>query len=237
MNWSRIHLILQVVRYLIPTLYFNLKYLPFSQAVKLPIILYKPHLYKMRGRIVIEGGPIKTGMITLGFPRINLYSNSGFTYENFGGTIIFSGRIDIGNASALSIGSKGVLKIGCNFRANTSLKLVCYKNVMIGSNVRFGWDCVLMDTDLHVLSYLDEDKIIVARSRGCAPIVIGDGVWIGSNTFILKKSRVPDKCVIGAKSLVTGHSQMDSYNLYCGVPVGLSRYNVYWDFENDTVEY
>lgn len=55
MNWSRIHLILQVVRYLIPTLYFNLKYLPFSQAVKLPIILYKPHLYKMRGRIVIEG--------------------------------------------------------------------------------------------------------------------------------------------------------------------------------------
>lgn len=38
-----------VLRSIIPTIYFNFHYLPFRQAIKLPIILYKPHLKLMKG--------------------------------------------------------------------------------------------------------------------------------------------------------------------------------------------
>lgn len=237
MSWLKIRAILQVLRYLIPTIYFNLKYLPFHQAIKLPIILYKPHFHNLGGKIIIDGTSVTTGMITLGFQRIKLYPNSGFTYENFGGAIIFKGRTDIGNCSSLSIGRLGKLEIGTNFRANTSLKLVCYNNVKIGNNVRFGWDCILMDTDLHLLTYVDKCHNPISMSKGYGPIIIGDEVWIGSNTSILKNTKVPDRCVVGSKSLVTGHSQMSSYNLYCGIPIQLSRENVFWDYSNDVVEY
>lgn len=51
---------------LIPSLYFNLRYLPFKQGVKMPILINKPHLHKMNGKIVIDAAKITTGMIKLG---------------------------------------------------------------------------------------------------------------------------------------------------------------------------
>lgn len=33
-----------MLRSIFSTIYFNLYYLPFKQAIKLPILLYKPHL-------------------------------------------------------------------------------------------------------------------------------------------------------------------------------------------------
>ncbi len=45
-----------VLRSIIPTIYFNFHYLPFRQAIKLPIFLYKPHLKLMKGTITIMGG-------------------------------------------------------------------------------------------------------------------------------------------------------------------------------------
>jgi len=44
MNNKKLHRYLQELRYIIPTLYFNFHYLPWRQAIKLPIVLYKPHL-------------------------------------------------------------------------------------------------------------------------------------------------------------------------------------------------
>ena len=51
---------------MIPSLYFNLRYLPFKQGVKMPILINKPHLHKMNGKIVIDAAKITTGMIKLG---------------------------------------------------------------------------------------------------------------------------------------------------------------------------
>ena len=45
-----------VLRSVIPTIYFNFHYLPFKQAIKLPIFLYKPHLKLMKGTVTIIGG-------------------------------------------------------------------------------------------------------------------------------------------------------------------------------------
>lgn len=45
-----------VLRSIIPTIYFNFYYLPFKQAIRLSIFLYKPHLHLMKGTIKILGG-------------------------------------------------------------------------------------------------------------------------------------------------------------------------------------
>jgi hypothetical protein len=44
------------------SLFFNLKYLPIRQAVKLPILLYKPHFISLHGHINIDYDNIRFGI-------------------------------------------------------------------------------------------------------------------------------------------------------------------------------
>ena len=53
----------RILRSIFSTIYFNFHYLPFSQAIKLPILLYKPKLLKVKGNVKIGEGKIKFGMV------------------------------------------------------------------------------------------------------------------------------------------------------------------------------
>ena len=96
------------------------------------------------------------------------------------------GRIEIGDftgASAVVISSRSGVKIGkyCN----------------IGGNVR------IFDHDFHAL-----DAYVRRGPRGCddcatKPINIGDDVFIGAQSIILKGVTIGDRAVIGAGSVVT----------------------------------
>lgn len=62
-----------IFRFLIQSIFFNFHYLPFRQAIKLPILLYKPKFISLKGRVIISASHVKTGMIILGssmFPYI-----------------------------------------------------------------------------------------------------------------------------------------------------------------------
>lgn len=79
-----------VLKYIIPTIYFNFHYLPFKQAIFLPIYLRKPKLLTLKGKVIIQagGGKIKPGMIRLGVFGVSIYPSRGIMIENRG-TIIF----------------------------------------------------------------------------------------------------------------------------------------------------
>ena len=40
------------------SIYINFHYLPFRQAIRLPIMVYKPHFKKLGGSIEIQGGGV-----------------------------------------------------------------------------------------------------------------------------------------------------------------------------------
>ena len=66
----------RILRYILHSVFFNFHYLPFHEAVKLPILLYKPKLLKLKGTIKIkQEDKIGFGMIRLGFPEVSLYPN------------------------------------------------------------------------------------------------------------------------------------------------------------------
>lgn len=95
MNKKAIRRYIKELRYIVPTLYFNFHYLPFRQAIRLPIVLYKPHLLKCKGKIKLEpeDGRIWHGMIQLGFLSASIYPNNGITWENKGGTVVTRGCV------------------------------------------------------------------------------------------------------------------------------------------------
>lgn len=211
--------ILQVFRSLAFTFYFNFHYLPLRQAVRLPILLYKPKLLKMKGKVIIENEFIKTGMIKLGFPTVSLYPNSGIIIENHGGLMIFKGHTSIGNASAISIGKKGKVIFGDYFSATCAFKLTTYCSINFSSHVLCGWECTFTDTDFHKIT----DKIKGDKYKyPFAPIVIGSNTWIGMHSTILKGTNLPDYVIIGANSLLNSSSICPSYSLMTGIPAKIT---------------
>lgn len=105
-----------LLRAIISSLYFNFKYLPFNQALKLPILLYKPYFKELKGKVVIDSSNIYFGMIRMGFWSTLQYPNSGIAWENQGGTVVFKGNCMIGNAASISIGRKAYIEFGENFK-------------------------------------------------------------------------------------------------------------------------
>lgn len=103
------------------------------------------------------------------------------------------GKIEIGDhsgASSVVISSRSGVKIG--------------KHCNIGGNVR------IYDHDFHAL-----DAEVRRGPRGCddcatRPIIIGDDVFIGAQSIILKGVTIGDRAIIGAGSVVTKDVPADS---------------------------
>lgn len=55
---NKIKNLIKAVPYIFQTVYFNFHHLPFKQAIFLPIILYKPQLVSIKGKIIIDGGGV-----------------------------------------------------------------------------------------------------------------------------------------------------------------------------------
>ncbi len=215
------------------TLYFNFHYLPFRQAIRLPIILYKPKLLSCKGSVTITTKNIKTGMIRLGVYICSVYPNAGIIYKNNGGKIVFNGTCVIGNNSALTIGSTGSLEFGNKFSASTSLRIASRHSITFGKNTRIGWECLFMDTDFHKMT-----KVAGGYSRGYGRIRIGDNNWIGTRTVVLKNTYTPDYCIVSARSLLNKKYDIPPYSV-----IGLSsemtikREGVWRNVYDDVIEY
>ncbi|HAT61929.1 MAG TPA: hypothetical protein DCS83_05190 [Prevotella sp.] len=196
---SRIQRYKWCFRSLLSSLYFNFHYLPFSQARKLPILLYKPKFRNLKGSIEIQGG-VKFGMIQLGKNSVSIYPNNGIMFDLRKGKIIFKGKCLIGNNSYISTGDNSTLIFGYDFNSYTSLKLVCFDRIEFADKVLVGWDCIFMDTDLHKIKREDG-----TQSKGYGPIKIGSETWIANGCVILKNTRIPNKVIIAARSVLTGN--------------------------------
>lgn len=221
-----------VFRSLIKSIFFNFYYLPFKQAIKLPILLYKPHFISLKGKIIISSPSIKTGMILLGRRKVPIYPNSGIIYENNGGILEFKGTCDIGNNSAISVGEKAKVEIGDRFLASTTLKLISCHHITFGEKVRVAWECTFMDTDFHAMK-----KINGGYTKGYAPIKIGNNNWFGTKCHIMKRTETPDYCTISATTLLNQKYDYPPYTVIGGSPVKEIAHGVYRDVDDDTIDF
>lgn len=213
------------LRSLPQTLWFNFHYLPFRQAVRLPILLYKPHLYSTKGSIRIEGR-VRPGMIVMGALSIGIYPNDGFIYENKGGEIVFQGSCRISNHSALSIGEKGKMVFGDHVHCN-AVKMIAYGSIIVGHDSLIGWDTIVTDTDFHsIVAHDDQGEFSVLNPPSA--IVIGNHCWIGMRCSLLKGSCIPSHSVVAAGSLLNKDYGSSTNLLLGGTPARILKHNISW---------
>ena len=114
----------------------------------------------------------------------------------------------------------GELIIGddCGF-SNTTI--CCMNKIVIGNHVLLGGGVKLYDTDFHSLNYEKRRNISNDNDRRSKPIVIGDDVFIGAGSFVLKGVTIGERSVIGAGSVVT--SDIPEGELWAGNPARFIR--------------
>ncbi len=228
---DKIKLILNVIRFFIPNVYFNFHYLPFYQACRMPILFYKPHFGMLKGSVQITG-KVKFGMIRMGFNRVALYPDDGIRFQNAGGCIIFKGNCIIGSSSAIAIGKRGKWVVGQNFSSTAGFKIACQHNITVGNDVLCGWEVMMIDNDFHKIVYTDGRP----SPNGFKPIVIGDGCWLALRSIIMKGTTIKDYCIISANSLCN-KDYSESYALLAGSPAEIKKVGVYRDPQNDKIDY
>lgn len=141
-------------------------------------------------------------MLSVGFCSVGLYDKK---YQRsilqIDGTIELSvdGKVSFGQGARISIGKNGCVTFKGEFSNTAQMNLCCVDSIKFGSNIVTSWDTLVMDTDWHEVINTESG----VPSPCTKPVEIGDGVWIGTRAVVLKGSRIPNGCIVGAGSLVT----------------------------------
>jgi len=173
------------------------------------------------GILKLRGVEVGLGAIVLGLPRIKKHPGSnislgndamlfsvafanplGPTERSFLHTITAESRIDIGDGSGVS-----------------SSTIVARQLVRIGNRTFIGANCLICDNDFHSLDHRQRNTPSDAPSS--APVILGEDVFVGTRSVILKGVEIGDRSVIGAGSVVTKSIPPDS--LAAGNPAKIIR--------------
>lgn len=220
----------EILSSLIPSFIFCLKYLPFRQAIKLPILVRNIKLVQFKGTVEIDSPKISFGMIKLGFLDSRLWPDDGIIWC-VEGKVCFKGTAKIGAGSSIFVRNSGTLIFGDDFENTAKLKIMCCCLITIGKTVSVGWDGVIMDSSLHPLKQVDTKR----AKKAYGPINIGDYNWFGLQCLIMHSVNTPLRCIFAGRTVVTRGGQYEPYCVHGGSPVKVLSRGVYRDFEDDTI--
>lgn len=199
---------------IINTVIFNFKYFPFSIAINFPVLIGNNASYvHLEGRCKIES-EVTTGMISIGRK----------SHIDIIGTLRFNGKATFGEDSGFFIAKDATLTLGHNFNVARTLRLNCKKMITIKDNVLIADNCKIYDTDFH-----DIFNNQMVKLNSDEPIVIGNKVWIGLDTIILKGTQISDNVVLGAGSVVAGN-KLEANSVYGGNPVKKLKASITWEY-------
>lgn len=184
---------------IVKTLYVNFYYFPFKTALKFPIFIYgNVKLSQIAGKITVNT-PVRSGLLTIGKQNIGTldYKHVRSIWE-VRGEVILDGKVSLGSGSRISVASDAVLRFGDNFSISGNSSLVCQKDISFGNDCLLSWDILIMDSDFHKILNMQGETV-----NAPSPIRIGNHVWIGCRSTILKGVQVADHSVIAAGAVIT----------------------------------
>ena len=207
------------------TIWFNLKYFPFSVAIKLPVLIgNNVKICEMhRNAIVISGKEkITPFMIKIGVGRAEGVSGArrGCLFLGENAQLIFKGNAQI-SEGILIRSTNGKILIGNNFYSNLNLSIICANKIEIGEDVLLGWDINIRDCDGHFV-YINGERSNIPK-----PVYIGDRVWIGAYVDILKGVSIGSGSIVAYRSCVLKPFSEENI-LIGGYPAKKLKTNIAW---------
>lgn len=109
-------------------------------------------------------------------------------------------KLKMHNGAKIRVRKGGKLEIGKNFGMSNGCVVTAYDHIKIGDNVMLGPNVLIYDQD-H--DYRVEGGVAAMKFK-TTPVVIGNNVWIGANTLILRGTTIGDNSVVGGGTVIKG---------------------------------
>lgn len=149
--------------------------------------------------------------------KINIYGERNSLYISKRASLILS---------EITIRGKGCkIEIGEDTTFGKNCCLVCMgenNRITIGDQCMFAEQIDVWSSDSHPI--LNSKKEIINSSK---PIIIGNHVWIGKYSKILKGAIIEENSIIGMNTLVTSHIKHNTLNV--GIPSKSIKQDINWN--------
>jgi acetyltransferase-like isoleucine patch superfamily enzyme len=113
------------------------------------------------------------------------------------GRLIAGRGARIARGCVLVVGERGLLSLGTRVVVGPNTRIMASTQVRIGARSMISWNCSIFDSIGHRMWLEGQDEAEIE-----APITIGDDVWIGPYTIIMKGVEIGSSTIIGAGSVV-----------------------------------
>ena len=166
-----------------------------------------------RGSQIILNGNIRFGLKK--FKRSKLESRLSI---DSGGKLIINGNTGFGYGCDIEVFKNAELTFG-NGGGNIGLTLICGEKIHIGANTIYGRDVTIRDTN-------GEHTIALQGYEYTNPVIIGDHVWLCSNSVIMPGVNIGDGTIVGSNSFV--QSSLPPRCLAAGYPAKVLIKDIEW---------
>lgn len=205
------------------SIYFNFRYLPFKQAVYLPIWIttnFKIGQLK-RGQIILDQAYRKSVFFgdcgSSGFPE-----HSGGLWMKDGAKLILHGFTVLAQGTSIRCDQGATIELGKQFYSNKNCFIRSSGIVKFGNNCSLGWNVQLNTDDGHIIWH---DGLKRERK---GDINIGNHVWLTSNSVICKGVSIADGCIVAQGAVVTKKIEKKD-SLIGGIPAKIVKHNIKWE--------
>lgn len=117
-----------------------------------------------------------------------------------GGKLSIGSRFRMRDGAKLRVRKGGVCVIGESVSLSSDNIIACHESITIGDNVQFAPNVQIYD---HDHDFRAEGGVKAGKYK-TSPVKIGNNVWIGANTVILRGTEIGDNCVVGAGCVLKG---------------------------------
>lgn len=167
----------------------------------------------------------KSQVALVGNLRVNSWGGSNIASSIScadGSNLTISGDFEIGPNVHIELAQHAKLTLGGK-RNSSASGITCNSRIMVEKSLTIGHDCIIA-WDVYIS---DSNWHEISGMTRCAPVSIGDHVWISHGVSVLKGSVIPSGCIVGAKSLISQVFTAENA-LLAGVPAKVMRDSVEW---------
>ncbi|WP_242367899.1 hypothetical protein [Lactobacillus intestinalis] len=153
--------------------------------------------------------------------KISIYGNNN--------KLIFKRNCDINGLRILILGDNNIIEFGENVVVNASNLQPTIINAVGGKKIKIGNNSMLSNNiEIHTSDYHGIYDFQGKRINYDQDVIIGNSVWIGLDTKILKGTVIPDGCIVGAGALLAGKEYNEKNCILVGVPAKILKRQIFW---------